>query len=101
MMKNDLNWSYTLQDPQQLDLFQQDCMAAVGQCPNVGPRYAQCYKSDKGLSHAFASWFFTDLLWKKGYSDYLTQKARNTFFRYAVFLDYRVYDSKENVILDK
>jgi hypothetical protein len=93
--------SYNLSNIEELVQFDSDCCDAVHQCPqSLHTEPILSYPGPHSIAGTFQSWFYRDTLWKSGYSECLSKKAKDTFRRYASFADGRVIDAETNNIFD-
>lgn len=85
--------SYDLRDASQLVQFWSDCNQAKNKCPQ-----ALCWNlpARTSIAECFAILFRDDVLWGGGYSKYLSEQAKGTFKRYALFRDGSCIDTITN-----
>ncbi|MCK9369597.1 hypothetical protein M0R04_06790 [Candidatus Dojkabacteria bacterium] len=69
---------YKLYNKQELIEFNEDCLSAVSKCP----QYNDADPMSTGITtpeQVFRYWNNSSLLWQSGYSDYLSERAMDTF----------------------
>lgn len=76
---------YDFSDLNQLRQFDQDCNDAVQQCPQMKHHVPvmQAYNTTF-VAFVFQKWHNNSTLWHSGYHECLSERAKETFNRYAL-----------------
>jgi hypothetical protein len=92
--------SYDLSNIEELVQFDIDCTKAVNGCPQRRGRSNNFIKDGitTSVSEVFIYWFNNSVLWSSGYYIELSEKAQETFKRYACFKNRKVVDIQTNKV---